>query len=67
MIQKSDPDELLTPSQVAEMARVSRPTVMRWARTGLLPVALRTPGRGRWFRRGDVEPLLYPVTAEQAS
>lgn len=61
------PDELLTASEIAEMARVDPATVLRWAKDGLLPVAVRTPGGRRRFRRSDVERILQPDTAEQAS
>lgn len=59
--------DLLTPREVAHLAGVSPMTVTRWARTGRLPVAFNTPGGRRKFRRSDVERILLPVPAEQAS
>ena len=50
-------DELLTATEVAEMARVSRATVTRWARLGQIPF-VRLPGGIYRFRRRDVEALL---------
>ena len=53
------PDELLTTAQVADLAKVSRQTVWRWARSGVLPAI--HPGPKLWrFRRSDVEALLAP-------
>jgi excisionase family DNA binding protein len=50
-----DPDEeLLTPREVAEIFGVSAVTIGRWARTGVLKPAMRTPGGQRRYRRADV-------------
>jgi excisionase family DNA binding protein len=49
--------ELLTTAEVAEMLRVSRSTVTRYARLGQLPV-IRLPSGYLRFRREDIERLL---------
>jgi excisionase family DNA binding protein len=54
-------DELLTAAQVADMANVSRQTVWRWARSGVLPAIHPSPRVWR-FRRSDVAELLAPET-----
>ena len=58
-------DELLTAAQVADMAQVSRQTVWRWARSGVLPAIHPSPRVWR-FRSSDVAELLAPET-HQAS
>lgn len=50
-------DELLTTVEVAQMLRVDRGTVTRWARLGQIPY-VRLPGGGYRFRREDVEHVL---------
>jgi excisionase family DNA binding protein len=55
-------DELLTAAQVAAEAKVSRQTVWRWARTGVLPAIHPSPRVWR-FRRSDVDALLAPSKA----
>lgn len=52
-----NPDDLLTPSEVAKLFRVNPKTVTRWSRAGKLR-AVRTLGGHRRFRRGDVEAAL---------
>lgn len=60
--------DLLTATQVAGMALVTRQTVGRWVKSGLLPVAVRTPGGRQRFLRSDVERVLSPDRpAERAS
>lgn len=49
-----DPNELLTPSEVAAYLKVDPKTVTRWAQRGWLPDAVRTLGGHRRYRRGDV-------------
>jgi excisionase family DNA binding protein len=51
------PDDLLLPSEVAAMFRVSPKTVRRWAETGALP-SVRTMGGHRRYRRSEVERLI---------
>jgi excisionase family DNA binding protein len=57
------PDDLLTTNEVAELARVSRQTVWRWAEDGVLPTAVELPSGHRRFRRSDVEKLITPKAA----
>jgi len=52
-----DPDELLTPSEVAAMFRVNPKTVTRWHRTGKVS-AIRTLGGHRRFRASEIRRLL---------
>jgi excisionase family DNA binding protein len=63
MAQETDGEDLLTVSEVADLARVSSQTVWRWAKDGSLPTAMITPGGRRRFRRSDVEELLTPKAA----
>lgn len=51
------PAELLTTSEVANLLRVSKATVARWANEGRLPVIQPSPRILR-FRRIDVETLM---------
>src|SRR5680860_68937 len=55
-----DPDELLTPSEVAAMFRVNPKTVTRWARAGKIS-AIRTLGGHRRFRASEIRNLLDQV------
>ena len=59
-------DDLLTPDDIAEIYKISRQTVGRWARDGTLPTAARTPGGHRRFRRSDVE-RVFAQTPKPAS
>lgn len=56
--------ELLTSAEVAELLRVSRSTVTRYARLGQLPV-IRLPSGYLRFRREDIERLLRQAEAGQ--
>ena len=53
-------NELLTPSEVAEMFRVNPKTVTRWARAGRIS-AVRTLGGHRRFRASEIRQLLESV------
>jgi excisionase family DNA binding protein len=53
-------NELLTPSEVAEMFRVNPKTVTRWARAGKIS-AVRTLGGHRRFRASEIRRLLAEV------
>ena len=55
-----DPEELLTPAEVAAMFRVNTKTVTRWARAGKIS-AIRTLGGHRRFRKIEIEALLKEV------
>ena len=50
-------DELLTPTQVAQLFGVNPRTVTRWANSGRLGF-IRTPGGHRRFRRSEITALL---------
>lgn len=52
-----EPEELLTPSEVAAMFRVNPKTVTRWHRTGKIS-AIRTLGGHRRFRASEIRRLL---------
>jgi DNA-binding transcriptional MerR regulator len=52
-------DKLLTPREVMDEFRVSRHTLTRWAKLGLLP-EIRVSERITRYRRDDVERLLEP-------
>jgi excisionase family DNA binding protein len=45
----------MTPADVAAHFRVDPKTVTRWAKEGKLPVAMRTFGGHRRYRRSEVE------------
>ena len=53
----ANPDEILTPGEVAALFRVSTVTVAAWADSGRLG-HFRTPGGQRRFRRADVDAFL---------
>jgi len=52
--------ELLTPEEVRETLRISRPTLYRWCSDGTLP-ALRLPRGTLRFRREDIERVMRPM------
>ncbi len=51
------PENLLTPSEVASLFRVDPKTVTRWARAGKLS-SIRTLGGHRRYRESEVRELL---------
>lgn len=53
-------NELLTPSEVAVMFRVSPKTVTRWAQAGKIS-SIRTIGGHRRFRASEIELFLENV------
>ena len=55
-----EPEELLTPSEVAAMFRVNPKTVTRWARSGKIS-AIRTLGGHRRFRAAEIRKFLEQV------
>lgn len=55
---------LLTIGEAAAILGVHPDTLKRWERAGRIKVAIRTPNGHRRFRRGDVEALLTPATAD---
>ncbi|HUV11246.1 MAG TPA: BldC family transcriptional regulator [Acidimicrobiia bacterium] len=52
-----EPDELLTPAEVASLFRVNPKTVTRWHRSGKIS-AIRTLGGHRRFRAAEIRRLL---------
>jgi excisionase family DNA binding protein len=56
----SDPEQLLTPSEVAAMFRVNPKTVTRWARAGKIS-AIRTLGGHRRFKASEIQKYLEQV------
>jgi excisionase family DNA binding protein len=57
VVDRPDPDALLTPGEVASIFRVTPKTVTRWAEAGKLP-ALRTLGGHRRFPASAVRDLV---------
>jgi excisionase family DNA binding protein len=57
MEQNSQPEQLLTPSEVAAMFRVNPKTVTRWARAGKIS-AIRTLGGHRRFKASEIRKFL---------
>ncbi len=55
-----EPEELLTPSEVAAMFRVNPKTVTRWARSGKIS-AIRTLGGHRRFKASEIRKFLERV------
>jgi len=58
-----DPEELLTPGEVARMFRVDPKTVTRWASAGRIG-SIRTPGGHRRFRATEIQALLDGLTVD---
>lgn len=58
-----EPDELLTPAEVAALFRVAPKTVTRWAQSGKL-ASIRTLGGHRRYRARDVRALLAATSVE---
>ena len=52
-----DPDELMTPGEVAAQFHVHPETVRRWAAAGRI-TSVKTPGGHRRLRRSEVAALL---------
>ena len=60
-----NPEQLLTPSEVAALFRVNPKTVTRWARAGKL-TAIRTLGGHRRFRVSEIRRCLEEMSREEA-
>ena len=60
MEQNPQPEQLLTPSEVAAMFRVNPKTVTRWARAGKIS-AIRTLGGHRRFKASEIRKFLEQV------
>jgi excisionase family DNA binding protein len=56
-----EPENLLTPAEVATIFRVDPKTVTRWAKAGKL-TAIRTLGGHRRYRQSEVQALLKSNT-----
>lgn len=65
MEEESRDDEVMTTTEVAKAYSVTPVTIGRWARAGILPVAFRTLGGQRRYRRGDVRRLLEQTWQER--
>lgn len=64
LVRAVDPSiRLLTVAHVAAMAHATPRSVRRWAKDGLIPVAMRTTGGELRFRRSDIEGILAPEEA----
>jgi excisionase family DNA binding protein len=55
--QRTETEQLLTPSEVATLFRVDPKTVTRWAKAGKL-TSIRTLGGHRRYREAEVRSLL---------
>ncbi len=58
----NEPEELLTPSEVAAMFRVNPKTVTRWARAGRIS-CIKTLGGHRRFKATEIRRLLAEAEA----
>jgi len=58
LVKPESPDDLLTPGEISKLFNVDPKTVTRWAKTGKLPPAIRTPGGHRRYRRSTITPFL---------
>jgi excisionase family DNA binding protein len=56
-MEANEPEELLTPSEVAAMFRVNPKTVTRWARAGRISY-IKTLGGHRRFKASEIRLLL---------
>ena len=63
---QSDPEVLLTPSEVAALFRVDPKTVTRWAKSGKIS-SIRTLGGHRRYRESEVRQLLHGVPDQRDS
>lgn len=57
-----EPEQMLTPREVADLFGVDPKTVSRWSNAGKIEV-VRTPGGHRRFRRSEVDRFLTPASA----
>jgi excisionase family DNA binding protein len=61
-VEANEPEELLTPSEVAAMFRVNPKTVTRWARAGRISY-IKTLGGHRRFKATEIRRLLAEADA----
>ena len=62
-VEANEPEELLTPSEVAAMFRVNPKTVTRWARAGRISY-IKTLGGHRRFKASEIRRLLAEADAD---
>jgi len=48
-------NDMLTLDEIAEVAKVTKPTLRRWLRMGLMPSPVRLGPRSLRFRRADID------------
>jgi excisionase family DNA binding protein len=51
-------DSLLTPVELCELLRISRPTLAAWIANGTLPPPIRLGTKKIYWRREDIDKLL---------
>lgn len=61
-MEANEPEELLTPAEVAAMFRVNPKTVTRWARAGRISY-IKTLGGHRRFKASEIRRLLAEADA----
>jgi len=61
-VEANEPEELLTPSEVAAMFSVNPKTVTRWARAGKVSY-IKTLGGHRRFKASEIRRLLAEADA----
>ena len=66
MVDPTEPEQLLTPSEVAALFRVNPKTVTRWARSGRIS-CVKTLGGHRRFKASEIHRLLNEQGADAAS
>lgn len=59
-----DPEELLTIEQVVKMLHISKPTIHKWKKEGVLPF-LRM-GRRVYFKRGSVMAAMKSINLKKS-
>ena len=64
MADQPQPEQLLTPAEVAQLFRVNPKTVTRWARAGKI-TAIRTLGGHRRFRASEIHRCLEQMETGQ--
>jgi excisionase family DNA binding protein len=62
---RPETESLLTPAEVANMFRVKRNTVSRWAKSGKLTY-VRTLGGHRRYHEAEIRGLLSGVTEQRS-
>jgi excisionase family DNA binding protein len=59
--------QYLTAKEAARVLRISRATLDRWVKDGILPVIQPVPHGPRRFRRHDLDRLFTPKEDKEAS